>query len=385
METIMETPLKQHYAFQPKNSTATLNRWGYDTKMKYYLRVLNNLLKLKANKIRRREYIPNPREHLYIETSSLCNLECVFCAYSKKDLAKIVMPNELFFNIIDQATEMGFDDFGLTPITGEIFMDKRFFEKLEYLETHPKVSSYHFFTNFTVLDAAAILKLTALKKLSIFSISVYGHDQSSFVHITQRNDIAYRRLVDNLQTLHQILAQADLQIEIGWRTYKSFDHITEGDDYGLSRSVIRLRDSYDIPLHITKNYDNWGGIITDKDVNGLDLDVVDGQSMPKIGACSLIFYKLQVMADGQVNACACRDVNATLAIGDLSSQRLADILSDRNQTYMDLIDSQQRGEFKPICHSCSFYRSIYKYNPVYEYHSKPQTTLEEVYKTLERA
>ena len=145
---------------------------------------------MKANRMRGREFIPNPRQHLYIETSSLCNLECVFCAYGKKDLAKEVMSNELFFDIVDQATEMGYDDFGLTPITGEIFIDKQIFEKIELLEKHPKVGSYHFYTNFTVLDPEAVRRLNSLKKLSVLSISVYGHEKESFLKITKRNEAA---------------------------------------------------------------------------------------------------------------------------------------------------------------------------------------------------
>ncbi len=146
----------------------------------------------------------------------------------------------------------------------------------------------------------------------------------------------------NLETLHEMLAETELEIEIGWRTYKSFDASLHAEDYDLSRLLVDIRDTHDIPLHINSHYDNWGGIITGEDVQGLDIEIDEGQWIPNFGACSLIFYKLQVMADGRVNACACRDVNATLQIGDLSSQPLSFILSAENQTYMDLIESQQR-------------------------------------------
>jgi len=55
------------------------------------------------------------------------------------------MTNEFFFNVVEQATQMGYDRFGLTPITGDLFMDKHVMEKMEFLEQHPKVACYHFY------------------------------------------------------------------------------------------------------------------------------------------------------------------------------------------------------------------------------------------------
>ena len=66
------------------------------------------------------------------------------------------------------------------------------------------------------------------------------------------------------------------------------------------------------------------------------------------------------MSDGTVNACACRDVNATLKIGNINNQKLKDIVSpNKNKTYKELIDNQQMGKFNPICTSCDYYKSIY--------------------------
>jgi hypothetical protein len=73
-----------------------------------------------------------------------------------------------------------------------------------------------------------------------------------------------------------------------------------------------------------------------------------------------LFNQVQVMSTGVVNGCACRDAEATLQIGDLRQQPLAEILSTRNDAYMQLIEEQQRGDFRPVCLSCDFYKSIYK-------------------------
>jgi hypothetical protein len=79
----------------------------------------------------------------------------------------------------------------------------------------------------------------------------------------------------------------------------------------------------------------------------------------KNGACVRLFTAVQIMATGIVNGCACRDTDATLRLGDLNKTPLRDIVSSRNPAYMELIEEQQKGMFRPVCRSCDFYTSIY--------------------------
>ena len=79
------------------------------------------------------------------------------------------MSGEFFRDVIEQAVAMGYDRFGLTPITGDIFVDKHVFEKLAWLESHPKVREFHFYTNFILPDREGIHMLAALKKLSSYN------------------------------------------------------------------------------------------------------------------------------------------------------------------------------------------------------------------------
>jgi hypothetical protein len=115
-----------------------------------------------------------------------------------------------------------------------------------------------------------------------------------------------------------------------------------------------------IRVGMKRVFNNWGGMITSADVEGLDIEVTDTRSTYKKGACTLLFTGVQVMATGVVNGCACRDVNATLKIGDLNQDRLSEILSLGNPAYRLLVQEQEAGQFRPICRSCDYYRSIYR-------------------------
>ena len=175
-------------------------------------------MKLHLNRWLGRQYIV-PESFFSLETSGLCNLNCRFCAYGKKEEGRTVMPTKTFQRLVEEAVGIGQRDFGLTPITGDIFMDKGIGDKLAILEEHPKVRSFWFYTNFIMLTPKLIDQLARSKKLGpVMYISLYGHDSASFTHFTKRPDIQFRRLVENLTYAQQAMAKTPFNIDIGFRT-----------------------------------------------------------------------------------------------------------------------------------------------------------------------
>lgn len=303
-----------------------------------------------------REFIPADLGAFNIETSSACNLKCKFCAYEKKSSAKLNMSNQTFFDCVEQAVQLGFDRFHLTPCTGDVFMDKHVFEKLAFLEAHPKVRGYHFFTNLTIPTHEQLERLMGFSKLERLTISVYGHDEASFTAITKSSSKIYERLLANLQTILDNLGRWPFSVSIGFRS--SFD-VPKRDESRLMRLLAQFKRA-GVGVHASHGvYNNWGGYITQDDVAGLNMQILSGSYVRKSGACVKLFDAVQVMATGVVNACSCRDVDASLRIGDVSQMPLAKIISARNAEYMKIISEQQAGEFRPVCESCDYYRSIY--------------------------
>ena len=132
-------------------------------------------------------------------------------------------------------------------------------------------------------------------------------------------------------------------------------------------------------ISINRFYNNWGSIIKKEDVKGMNIKL-NTEGVKKKGACSLLFYKNIVLSDGRVNACACRDVNGSLIIGNLNNDFLKNILSTRNNRLVSIIQQQQNGNFNEVCSSCDFYRSIYK-NYVF-YKDKEVLSLEKAFSIL---
>jgi MoaA/NifB/PqqE/SkfB family radical SAM enzyme len=352
------------------------------------LRVLENRLRnvlirgeIFVNRLLGREFIPADLGAFDIETSSACNLKCRFCAYEKKQSPTVVMSNDVFFDCVNQAIDLGFDRFHLTPCTGDVFMDRHAFEKFAYLDGHPKVRGYHFFSNLTIPTHDQLMRLMGLKKLERLTISVYGHDEASFVAITKASPKIYQRLIANLDTVLAHLDEWPFKVSIGFRS--TFDVPTR-DSSELLALLRKFREA-GVRVHASHGvYNNWGGYITQADVAGLDMHITAATEVYKSGACAKLFDAVQVMATGVVNACSCRDVDATLKIGDIQSMPLAKIISAKNAEYVRIIDEQQAGKFRPVCASCDYYRSIYHQPKSFRRGKVPTQTVQEFMGRLDR-
>jgi sulfatase maturation enzyme AslB (radical SAM superfamily) len=326
-----------------------------------------------------KEFIPNNKEIFCIETSSLCNLKCRFCAYDKKRSPRVSMSNELFMRCVEQAIKLGYKEFHLTPCTGEVFMDKDVFEKFEYMETNSGVRAYHFFTNLTILEEEQIALLMTLKKLNRLTVSIYGHDEESFIALTNSTSKIYRKLISNLETLLAHRSIWPFKINIGFRS--TFD-VASVESSDLLRLISRYRAN-GVKVNSSHGiYNNWGGYISQKDVSDLNLHIISSDGIYKSGACVKLFDSFQVTASGIVNGCSCRDVDTTLKIGDISKAPLNNILSKDNPAYQEVIEKQQAGLFQKVCSNCDYYRSIYHQPSNFRKNKTPIQTMEEFFRNL---
>jgi MoaA/NifB/PqqE/SkfB family radical SAM enzyme len=327
-----------------------------------YVRNLLIRAEIGVNRALRRQFIQRDRMLFHIETSSACNLKCRFCAYTKKSTPTVSMSYDDFVGVVRQALELGYRRFELTPCTGDLFMDRTLSRKLDFLEHHEDVSSYEFFTNLTIPKPETVRAFAQLRKLRHMTVSVYGHDLESFIAITGGTPKLYTRLLANLEALLAIGDQRSFELAVALRSSR---RRAKGAKSDLLELVERFRAA-GTPIWIAPGvYNNWGGYISQKDVEGLDMHINSTESTFKYGACEKLFNSVQVTATGVVNACACRDVDATLQIGNVKTTPLADIVSTDNPRYMTIIEQQQRGEFAPICRSCDFYKSIYHHRSHY--------------------
>ena len=337
-----------------KNFTIVKFIWGN------YQSLRNFIIFFVNKKILKRQFIPDIYNNINIETSSKCNLKCKFCAYPQRDLTShphTTMETEKFEQILKNVKQLGYKNIGLTPSTGDIFLDKKIFEKISLIENYD-FNGFYFYTNFIPISKDQIDKLLHFQKLKFLGISIYGHSLDSFKKFTQSNDVSYFKLVNNLEHIYEKLKEnrKSFKLQIGQRSSKEF--FLHKDDSELSIIIKKIIKLENTEYAFTEDFNNWGGIVKHKDIKDLNIDL-NTKYVKKYGACALIFSRMIIGSNGNVNACACRDANFTLSLGQFQDNNLSKIISYKNKKYLDLISNQEKNNFNDVCKNCDFYTSIY--------------------------
>ncbi len=150
-------------------------------------------------------------------------------------------------------------------------------------------------------------------------------------------------------------------VNLNVRTLKTNIPILERNT--LMAKLLREMVAKGATVSEAEEYDSWGGTVSQSQVVPLGIDLLDGNHLYMSGTCTKVFSEVQIKHDGQVHACACRDMDGSLYLGHLDKMQLKEILSFENSNYRALISAQMSNKFGKNCRSCSSYRSIYDGRP----------------------
>jgi MoaA/NifB/PqqE/SkfB family radical SAM enzyme len=293
------------------------------------------------------QFRDSPRR-LHIEGTNICNAKCVFCAYPQMQRAKQTMPMELFQKAVQQYVDMGGTSLALTPIVGDPFVDPFFFQRLEWLDENTPIDRIVFYTNAILMKPEAGERLLRYADKLDVNISWGGFCQETYRRIMGVD--AFHQVSRHTEYLIRRKNETGSQLPINL-ALRCPDSDLQGSSYEKYR---RWVEEGAITWKQLLDYDSWAGTIDPEELLAVGLRP---KRMPhKRGPCELLFSNPVVLADGRVNACACRDAEAELVIGDVNDRPLADIYREGAKS---LIDRHERGDFPDVCKRCTYYVSIY--------------------------
>lgn len=270
------------------------------------------------------------------------------------------MPDALFARAIDEAAAMGFTEVVLTPMLGEVFSDPHVYHRLDLLEADERIETVLFYTNLIMARADQLGRLGDYGKLRQLHVSLYGIDAASFEATTRKPAKQLDKLLDNLRRLLELYRDKPFPggLHFNLRTIAmTGDPLSR--DTALTRLLRQFLELDGCRLSTGGEYDSWGGLIGQADVDALGISITRGEDIYMHGACTKLFEGVQIAHDGRVRACACRDTVGELLIGDIRATPLKDILGLSNDGYREIIEAQMRGSFPKTCRSCSSFRSVY--------------------------
>ncbi|MBW4694000.1 MAG: radical SAM protein [Lyngbya sp. HA4199-MV5] len=288
-------------------------------------------------------------QNLHLEGTNICNAKCVFCAYPQMERAKETMPMEQFRRIVDEYVAMGGKYVSLTPIVGDPFVDRDLFQRLDDLYQRPQIEGFDFYTNGILMKRQLSEKLLRYGDKLHIQVSWGGFDRQTYHAIMGVDyfDLVRRNIEAFIEAKRK--AGSSMRFSLALRCPPSN---WVGDFWEQCQHYIQegLLDLQKVVM-----FDSWAGKVDGEALKNVGLEAV----LPpyKRGACELLFRKPVVLANGKVNACACRDVEAELIIGDLNESSLAEIWT--GHAIDELIDRHERGDFPDVCKRCTWYTSIY--------------------------
>jgi sulfatase maturation enzyme AslB (radical SAM superfamily) len=296
---------------------------------------------------------------VHIEATNICNAACKFCAYRVMERPKGVMGLSDFRRYVDQIMAAGIRIFDLTAIVGDPFTDRLVFDRLEILKAH-QADTINLTTNAIAMQPDKVDDLVAFVRsfsgTVVIRVSFGGFDRNTYREIFQVD--RFERVVRNLDYLigkKTTLDLRSLDLELHVRCPLSR---LRGETY---QKFLEYESRGWLSIHRRLNrdlrYGNWGGKIPARDIESVGLKAAP---TPKkfYGPCDLMFSGgVIVTMDGEVNACACRDVDVSLPIGNLNDMTFKDIL--RGKKRYELMISMMENRIPKFCRGCSEYRSIF--------------------------
>lgn len=251
-----------------------------------------------------------------IETIVGCNANCSFCPLGAGILKRKWgrMDSDFFFNIVDQARDLGF---GITPyFMSEPLIEPRLFEFLDYIKakgTKPRI-----YTNASLITKDVAERLSQYQYRT-FIISFHGGNKKDYEKVMGLN---FEKTVSNIKYL----------ISLGKiPNYKISMKISEEN----KNSVDDFRNLWKGYKFIIGKRMNWIGTFG------------EGKGTRKCGSIKTpcVFW------DGRMPLC-CRDADGKVIIGDLKKQSLREILN--GQIYQKYIDFNKKDKINQLypCSMC---------------------------------
>jgi hypothetical protein len=236
----------------------------------------------------------------------------------------------MFIEVINRCVEYGHTVFCLTPMYGELGLDKDLQAKLLYLETHPKVVDYFFGTNMLYKDM--IESLDGLKKLTL-EVSLYGDDADLYKKNTNRD------LYD--QFLKTFIPFISRPHSYGGKIYIRFSR--KPNKKMMAMLNIAQHNGIGVTFDEIKNF-NLGGKIPHGSLENEHPLII------KKGICPTAKMGC-IFENGDVGLCYMNDTHKSVIFGNIFETELKDIFKCKE--YIKIIEDMEKNIYSGICEKCN--------------------------------
>lgn len=272
---------------------------------------------------------------LAIEITSICNAKCIMCPRQNMDRRMEVMNFDLFRSIITQAADMGITTFVLNGY-GEIFTAKKHYKDfINFVFEKVPRAKIIINTNGSLMKEEEAQFLID-KGIDTVHIDIDGATAETFEKV--RENLKFRDVVNNTRRL----------IELRKAQGKTKPKVRVG--------MIKQKENHH---EAQAHYDMWKDVAdyTASDYMVSRLGSVEKFHQERIVGypCSLPFYELNVMSDGNAVMC-CDDWNSELPMGNVKTMGLKEVWQGERFKRVRALHQAGRQAELSTCAKCDFAR-----------------------------
>ena len=281
---------------------------------------------------------------LGIETISVCNAKCVFCAYPTMTRKKEVMPLDIFEKVVSEYSQMGGGALSLTPVMGDPLLDPHFIERYKILEKYPEINQISFTTNGVAFAKYSDQDLEYFIRQSfLIQVSIGGLDKDTY-----RNLYGIDKLEEVLSSVERLLnlknkIQEGSKILLAFRTnLPDFENLYQGRLQEFKKQGALLSHIY--------SYNNYGG-----EIKTTEIKLKRNRLISKSLTCAIPLMYASVYSNGRITNCGCVDANGHgLTIGDTHEETVKGIWNGQRRELV--LNSFKQKKIAKLCQECNAYR-----------------------------
>jgi MoaA/NifB/PqqE/SkfB family radical SAM enzyme len=280
---------------------------------------------------------------LIVETVNICNNSCLVCAYDHMTRRKQFMDMDLFAKVLKDYRNMGGGALSLTPVVGDVLLDKHLLVRLALIEPHSRhIRPVSVTTNLIAADHYDDHELSRLLlSFDRVNVSIYGLSTDEYLGLSRKDN--YGKLLHAISRVRNLGLASKLHLGFRFLRQHTDEQIKEWMINNLGVLV---------PYSSTAMFANWSILDTRK---SLPLDATWVVSSEKKEPCLIPLVAMQVFSNGKVSFCPCDDFDnsPSLDLGSVLRMSLTDLYNQ--QKVKELWDFYPPPLF---CANCSFYMPI---------------------------
>lgn len=281
---------------------------------------------------------------LAIETVSICNAQCAFCAYPVMRREKEVMPMDVFERVVQEYFSIGGGAVSLTPVMGDPLADPDLIARYKVLEKFKNIDQISFTTNGIAFKRFSDDELEyVLRRSFLVQLSIGGLDRQEYKDLYRVD-----KFEDVMSSTERVLRIKE-KIKGGANIVLAFRSNNPDFEDDHAAQLDRFKQRGALVSHISV-YNDYGGMVESRE---LKFKKTCGASRRLV--CALPLIGPHVLSNGKVTNCGCVDANGDgLIVGDVHKEGLVE--SWRGKRRENLLDSFPQGKCPKLCQGCNAYR-----------------------------